>query len=128
METTCQASYPLNSENASPPGTVRVYLSCCANAKLPKIASTTATAPPIAAGLARTLCRVGNECASDMIILLGWVALKCTWQDEDDLDAPSRPLPVRACALILSYCRAAAVALTHGQPNGRSQPPKKSGI
>src|SRR5712691_5264865 len=27
METTCQASYPLNSENASPPGTFKVYLS-----------------------------------------------------------------------------------------------------
>ena len=27
METTCQPSYPLNSENASPPGTFRVYLS-----------------------------------------------------------------------------------------------------
>src|ERR1700678_1663093 len=24
----CQVSYPLNSENASPPGTLRVYLSC----------------------------------------------------------------------------------------------------
>src|SRR5438874_5195611 len=27
METTCQFSYPLNSENASPPGTFTVYLS-----------------------------------------------------------------------------------------------------
>src|SRR5262245_47193566 len=27
METTCQRSYPLNSENASPPGTCTVYLS-----------------------------------------------------------------------------------------------------
>src|SRR6266550_7851590 len=27
METSCQASYPLNSENASPPGTFKVYLS-----------------------------------------------------------------------------------------------------
>src|SRR2546423_2740275 len=27
MEITCQASYPLNSENASPPGTFKVYLS-----------------------------------------------------------------------------------------------------
>src|SRR5215471_12730527 len=43
METTCQASYPLNSENASPPGTLTVYLSCCARAKLPKTASNTAT-------------------------------------------------------------------------------------
>src|SRR5437879_7506710 len=30
METTCQASYPLNSENASPPGTLKVYLSWAA--------------------------------------------------------------------------------------------------
>src|SRR2546422_11595428 len=30
METTCQASYPLNSENASPPGTFKVYLSWAA--------------------------------------------------------------------------------------------------
>src|SRR5271165_1809887 len=28
METTCQSSYPLNSENARPFGTLRVYLSC----------------------------------------------------------------------------------------------------
>src|SRR3954470_1814585 len=28
METTCQASYPLNSANASPFGTVTAYLSC----------------------------------------------------------------------------------------------------
>src|SRR5271167_837170 len=43
METVCQPSYPLNSENASPPGTFTVYLSCCATAKLPKTASNTAT-------------------------------------------------------------------------------------
>src|SRR3989442_1103752 len=30
METACQASYPLNSENASPPGTFTVYLSWAA--------------------------------------------------------------------------------------------------
>src|SRR2546428_8166280 len=30
METTSQASYPLNSENASPPGTFKVYLSWAA--------------------------------------------------------------------------------------------------
>src|SRR2546426_7496571 len=30
METTCQVSYPLNSENASPPGTFTVYLSWAA--------------------------------------------------------------------------------------------------
>src|SRR5262249_15810601 len=40
---TCQDSYPLNSENASPPGTFRVYLSCCAKAKPPKKASNAAT-------------------------------------------------------------------------------------
>src|SRR3954470_22363331 len=28
METSCQPSYPRNSENASPPGTAIVYLSC----------------------------------------------------------------------------------------------------
>src|SRR5271166_6393737 len=28
METVCQSSYPLNSENARPFGTLRVYLSC----------------------------------------------------------------------------------------------------
>src|SRR5580704_11868155 len=69
METTCQASNPLNSENASPPGTVRVYLSCCAKAKLPNTASATAMAAPAAADGAITLRRIGNECVLDMIIL-----------------------------------------------------------
>src|SRR5205809_8136263 len=36
METTCQASYPLNSENASPPGTFTVYLSWADMALPPK--------------------------------------------------------------------------------------------
>src|SRR5436189_4016857 len=42
MEMACQASYPLNSENASPPGTFTVYLSCAEMAKPPKTASHTA--------------------------------------------------------------------------------------
>ena len=35
--TACQSSYPLKSENARPPGTFRVYLSClsCAEVALP---------------------------------------------------------------------------------------------
>src|ERR1700722_5362922 len=40
METTCQASYPLNSENASPFGTFRAYLSCADIAQPPTPAST----------------------------------------------------------------------------------------
>src|SRR2546429_1584592 len=41
METTCQFSYPLNSENASPPGTFTVYLSW-ADRALPPTALTSA--------------------------------------------------------------------------------------
>src|SRR5947207_12335595 len=44
METVCQLSYPLNSENASPFGTRTVYLawpvSCAEVARLPRTAST----------------------------------------------------------------------------------------
>src|SRR5216683_8232359 len=40
METTCQASYPLNSENASPFGTFTVYLSCAGMAEPLTTAST----------------------------------------------------------------------------------------
>src|SRR5213079_800591 len=36
METTCQASYPLNSEKASPPGTFKAYLSWADMALPPK--------------------------------------------------------------------------------------------
>ena len=42
METTCQLSYPLNSENASPPGTFTVYLSCAEMALSLETASTNA--------------------------------------------------------------------------------------
>ena len=38
-------SYPLNSENASPPGTFTVYLSCAEMAKPPKTASHTVAIP-----------------------------------------------------------------------------------
>src|SRR5215471_2013443 len=40
METTCQASYPLNSENASPFGTFTVYLSCAEIAQPPTAVNT----------------------------------------------------------------------------------------
>src|SRR5262245_7124175 len=44
-EMVCQLSYPLNSENASPPGTCTVYLagpvSCAVTARPPRTASTT---------------------------------------------------------------------------------------
>src|SRR5438045_9688190 len=43
MEITCQASYPLNSENASPPGTFKVYLSWAAMALLPKALTSAVT-------------------------------------------------------------------------------------
>src|SRR5882762_5148947 len=47
METVCQLSYPLNSENASPFGTRTVYLawpvSCAEVALLPRTASETTT-------------------------------------------------------------------------------------
>src|SRR5215472_8037449 len=42
METSCQLSYPLNSENASPFGTLSVYLSCAEKPLPPKTASPTA--------------------------------------------------------------------------------------
>src|SRR5690242_8196841 len=45
METTCQASYPLNSENANPFGTFSTYLSCAEMAQLPTIASDPVTTP-----------------------------------------------------------------------------------
>src|SRR5450432_1961671 len=50
METTCQASYPLNSENESPFGTFTVYLSCAKMAQLPTKAST-----PVIIGIVTTL-------------------------------------------------------------------------
>src|SRR6266550_9004303 len=37
MDTSCQASYPLNSENASPPGTFKLYFSWANRALPPKI-------------------------------------------------------------------------------------------
>src|SRR5205809_6480450 len=37
MDTSCQASYPLNSENASPPGTFKLYLSWANRALPPKV-------------------------------------------------------------------------------------------
>src|SRR5262245_40509974 len=45
MEIACHASYPLNSENASPPGTFTVYLSCAEMAKPPNTASHTVVIP-----------------------------------------------------------------------------------
>src|ERR1051325_1876827 len=42
MEITCHVSYPLNSENARPFGTFRLYLSCVEPAPLPKTANTNA--------------------------------------------------------------------------------------
>src|SRR3984885_3859672 len=50
MEPTCQASYPLNSENESPFGTFTVYLSCAEMAQLPTRAST-----PVIIGIVRIL-------------------------------------------------------------------------
>src|SRR5580765_1247121 len=44
METSCQLSYPLNSENASPPGTLTVYLSGADRAVAPNTASAPSTA------------------------------------------------------------------------------------
>src|SRR5258708_31823059 len=86
MATTCQSSYPLNSENASPFGVCTVYLSCAEIALPPKTASTTAMAAPAAADVARTLRGVGNDGVLDMIILvslvsivnlLGFIELRC---------------------------------------------------
>src|SRR6266705_5038873 len=37
MDRSCQASYPLNSENASPPGTFKLYLSWANRALPPKV-------------------------------------------------------------------------------------------
>ena len=43
METACQPSYPLNSENASPPGTFTVYLSWADTALPPKALTSAVT-------------------------------------------------------------------------------------
>ena len=43
METNCQPSYPLNSENASPPGTFTVYLSWADMALPPKALTSAVT-------------------------------------------------------------------------------------
>src|SRR5215510_7394400 len=45
MEMACQDSYPLNSENASPPGTFTLYLSCSEMARPHNAASPTAAIP-----------------------------------------------------------------------------------
>src|SRR5262249_11294146 len=45
MEMACQDSYPLNSENASPPGTFTLYLSCADMARLPRRAIHTVAIP-----------------------------------------------------------------------------------
>src|SRR6185295_9080490 len=55
METICQASYPLNSENASPPGTFRVYLSCAEIARPPTKAST-----PVIIGIVSLLAFIAS--------------------------------------------------------------------
>src|SRR5262249_41390791 len=62
MATSCQPSYPLNSENASPPGTFKVYLSCWATAMPPKTAST----KPNAAAETTRKPREGEEGLSNM--------------------------------------------------------------
>src|SRR5664279_3064572 len=62
METTCQASYPLNSENASPFGTCKPYLSCWARATPPNMASP----KPNAAAEAPRKPRKGEEGLSNM--------------------------------------------------------------
>src|SRR5215813_88531 len=63
----CQSSYPLNSENASPPATCTVYLSCAEMAAPLKTASTLATA---AAEVAMTLRAIGSDGVLDMVIFL----------------------------------------------------------
>ena len=45
MEIACHLSYPLNSENASPPGTFTLYLSCAEMARPPATASHTVATP-----------------------------------------------------------------------------------
>src|SRR5271156_5552312 len=60
MATTCQPSYPLNSENASPPGTFTVYLSCEEMALPAETASTIATIAISETGI----LVIGRSCAS----------------------------------------------------------------
>src|SRR5438105_14008366 len=45
IEIACHPSYPLKSENARPPGTFTVYLSCAAAANPPRTTSTTVPTP-----------------------------------------------------------------------------------
>src|SRR5262249_8861021 len=68
METTCHASYPLNSENASPFGTFTVYLSCAAKAQPPRAARipgmatiVTTLLPFIASASLINVCHRGNQ-------------------------------------------------------------------
>src|SRR5271169_3002208 len=67
METTCQASYPLNSANASPFGTFTVYLSWAARANAPR---TERNAPAIIAARIRR-CFISSPLCLDVV----WLSL-----------------------------------------------------
>jgi len=85
METTGQASNPLNSENASPSGTLRAYLSCCATAKLPKLRALPQRPHPPRGGRCspargRDRTRLGHDHSPQLV------------PGQVDLRVPSRPL------------------------------------
>src|SRR5207249_8789638 len=72
METVCQPSYPLNSENASPFGTRTVYfawaVSCAEMALTPKTASTeTASATTVITTAGILLLSISTLLASDHV-------------------------------------------------------------
>src|SRR5215469_16858426 len=60
--TTCQLSYPLTSESASPPGTFRVYLFCLCCAEVAQPPKTTSTSAMIPANKGRILFMAHSSC------------------------------------------------------------------
>src|SRR6266404_3499757 len=71
MEMACHDSYPLNSENASPPGTFTVYFSCAEMARPP----TTASTPTIIAIVSILLSFIASLLYQSLVYVLisGWM-------------------------------------------------------
>src|SRR5450631_3428394 len=63
METVCQSSYPLNSENARPFGTLRAYLSCA------EMAACACDGTAVEAEAASSRGRLWMKCASFQVSL-----------------------------------------------------------
>src|SRR6185369_4316802 len=115
METTCQRSYPRNSENASPPGTCTVYLSsevsCAVMVVLPRTAIMTATA-----SVTETeILRMAHSCARGCVSRIRSRAAGASSQRQEQLgELASAPHPPwhayaprsdRFCHGVWPYCR-----------------------